>query len=1096
MKAMRHEWLSVMMAGLGLGAALPSFGGGMFSASGALGNGNLDASIGLNSGKTYKHAYNIRGGDVTVNGVGFTGVPNFAGVDGVFGMSGWNMEVGNDGSDIGSGSGLNTLLKSFNYHDTGSPETLTLLNLEVGQAYILTFYNKAWGSAGGQRIQSVTTSSGAATVFDENMGGEPNANLLRYTFTATNATEWVSFARQGPGSFHFYGFSTEQVFNNVWGSGADWTSATWGKGVPNAAGANANFTSQGAPTAINLDAPVTVGHIQFDGANAWTLSGASPLTLQADVGGVSVLSTPAGSHTITTAITLNNDLMKVGAGALTLAGPVSGPRVVTIAAGTLEITAPNTLPAGTAVEIAAGAVLKLSNAGEQTVTGLTFDGKRQTRGTWGAPGSGAQFTSARFGGTGVLRVLVGPVVGLFTASGDLGGGDLDASIGVSTNKTYLNAVNTFGDPVTINGVPFAAGPRVANPSGATYSTDNFGNFVDAGQGTIGGNLKTLVEHFNYGNGTTPQTFTLTTLTTGQTYILTFYNRAWSAYDNRTQSFSAASGATTTFNEDNGAQHTANLLRYTFVASSPAEVVTITPQRATFAFHLYGFSTEQVFNNAWSSGADWSTATWGTPGAPNSRGASANFTAQGSPTAVNLDTPVTVGHLQFDSVNPWTVTGANPLTLWADVGGVSVLNVPAGSHTLSAAVTLNNDVVKVGSGALTMKMVGDQPARGNILISEGTLRVGVASNVPPASPVAFYRFDGTASDATGKGHDGTLEGAGTSYDAGRSASAGQALNFTGGQDVTVGYSPDFALNTFTVSAWVKLNTPPGGALFGILGTRFGGETTFDLKVMSEKVHGDIGSGGGWLNTSVDFSGSVPAGEWHMITYVVDGGAGQARLYYDGALTNTLGFSGTPLLMKAGQSLKIGQSSPGEYMNGQLDDVAIYGAALTSDQVARLFSGEIANPLPYAASVTVAAGATLDLGGNAQTLNGLTGSGLVTNGALTVTGLLSPGGSNTVGTLTLALPTTLSGATLLADVTSGGACDLLRVQGDLNVSGSTLQVVDTGLLNIQQTYTVAKCTGSLSGKFNTTNLVKPWFARVDPFSREVKVVFSSGTMILVF
>ena len=38
---------------------------------------------------------------------------------------------------------------------------------------------------------------------------------------------------------------------------------------------------------------------------------------------------------------------------------------------------------------------------------------------------------------------------------------------------------------------------------------------------------------------------------------------------------------------------------------------------------------------------------------------------------------------------------------------------------------------------------------------------------------------------------------------------------------------YCWNTYTISAWVNLNAPPGG--FGILGTRFGGDNTFDVKV---------------------------------------------------------------------------------------------------------------------------------------------------------------------------------------------------------------------------------------------------------------------------
>ena len=49
-------------------------------------------------------------------------------------------------------------------------------------------------------------------------------NLLRYTFTASGTSETLNFAQTGA-SMHFYGFSTEQVFNNTWTSGADWTTA-------------------------------------------------------------------------------------------------------------------------------------------------------------------------------------------------------------------------------------------------------------------------------------------------------------------------------------------------------------------------------------------------------------------------------------------------------------------------------------------------------------------------------------------------------------------------------------------------------------------------------------------------------------------------------------------------------------------------------------------------------------------------------------------------------------------------------------------------------------------------------------------------------
>jgi autotransporter-associated beta strand protein len=575
---------------VGLCAALSAFGGGAFSTSEPLGSGNLDAIIGLSTNKTYTHAYNMNGGSgtVTINNVVFTNtaVANYAGVSNSFSLSGWSQNT-TGGSTIGAGSGLNTLLNSFIYN--GNPSILTLTNLVAGESYILTVYNKSWGAVG--RIQTLTSSSGATGMFDENMGGEPNANLLRYTFTATNDMEWVKFGMWASGTLHLYGFSTEQVFNNAWNSGSAWSSSTWTPtGVPNSVGANADLPEQGSPSSIDIDVPVTIGHLRLDGTNGWTVAGANTLTLQADVGGVSILCTPSGSHTISNAITWSNGVLKTGAGTLTLAGTVSGSAPLMIDAGTLEITASNTLPVSTSIAIATNAVMKLSNASTQTVTALTFDGTLQRRGTWGAPGSGAQYVSDRFAGTGILLVFIVPAVGTFTVSGNLGSGNLDASpaIGLDTNLTYFSAVNVYGGALTINGVPFA-GSAGANPYGPSFTTSNFGSALNSPQSVVTGQLGTMLNDFNYGNGTSAQSLTLRNLIAGRSYTLTFYNRVWTANDNRTQIITTTSGATTTFNGDSGTKDTASLLRYAFIASGPTETITMNPERSGYGFHFYGFS---------------------------------------------------------------------------------------------------------------------------------------------------------------------------------------------------------------------------------------------------------------------------------------------------------------------------------------------------------------------------------------------------------------------------------------------------------------------------------------------------------------------------
>ena len=139
-----------------------------------------------------------------------------------------------------------------------------------------------------------------------------------------------------------YGFTTEQVFNNTFsGSTLTWSGGTWSVGVPSAQGSNASFPPQSSPTTITFDGPNTVGHIQFDGLNAYTLSGTNTLTLFTDIGGKSILSTPAGSHLVATPVSLTSDAVKFGEGTLMISGNISGAGGVFVNKGTLALTGTN-----------------------------------------------------------------------------------------------------------------------------------------------------------------------------------------------------------------------------------------------------------------------------------------------------------------------------------------------------------------------------------------------------------------------------------------------------------------------------------------------------------------------------------------------------------------------------------------------------------------------------------------------------------------------------------------------------------------------------------------------------------------------------------
>jgi hypothetical protein len=137
----------------------------------------------------------------------------------------------------------------------------------------------------------------------------------------------------------------------------------------------------------------------------------------------------------------------------------------------------------------------------------------------------------------------------------------------------------------------------------------------------------------------------------------------------------------------------------------------------------------------------------------------------------------------------------------------------------------------------------------------------------------------------------------------------------------------------VNAWVKPADTAGAR--GILGSR--GGDTFDMKLNGTELHGDIGSGSSWYTTSADVPFAYSPGNWYMITYVAD--TTGYTIYADGNLLDHENLSmASPLLANASNTARIGSDGPGvgEYFNGAIDDVRIYGRALSQADVQALYN----------------------------------------------------------------------------------------------------------------------------------------------------------------
>ncbi len=143
--------------------------------------------------------------------------------------------------------------------------------------------------------------------------------------------------------------------------------------------------------------------------------------------------------------------------------------------------------------------------------------------------------------------------------------------------------------------------------------------------------------------------------------------------------------------------------------------------------------------------------------------------------------------------------------------------------------------------------------------------------------------------------------------------------------------------------------------------------------------------------------------------------------------------------------------------------------------------------------ILAGGTLDLNGFTVTNQLNVISGTVSNGTLYTD--ISPAGTNVVGTETI----TVNGANLkgryLADVTVDGASDFLTIQGNINLSGLALEIIDTERLNRTQVYTIAQFTGTRTGTFAPDNLPDDrWHILYRP-DGSAKLIFVEGTIMML-
>jgi alpha-L-arabinofuranosidase len=192
---------------------------------------------------------------------------------------------------------------------------------------------------------------------------------------------------------------------------------------------------------------------------------------------------------------------------------------------------------------------------------------------------------------------------------------------------------------------------------------------------------------------------------------------------------------------------------------------------------------------------------------------------------------------------------------------------------------------------------------------------------------------TAADSSGAGHDGTV-GSGATWTGGQVGAHALALAGTSSGNVDIPEPVVDTSQSFTVSAWVKLNSLSGyQTAVSVDGSQVSG---FYLQ-----LRGDTGEfaftrlGGdstGAPGAHADATFAPTTGQWYHLVGVDDQSAGTLTLYVDGAKQGSVA---APTAWKAAGHTLIGRGlfggSPVDFVNGSVDDVRVYQGAMSEAEV---------------------------------------------------------------------------------------------------------------------------------------------------------------------
>jgi len=429
-------------------------------------------------------------------------------------------------------------------------------------------------------------------------------------------------------------------------------------------------------------------------------------------------------------------------------------------------------------------------------------------------------------------------------------------------------------------------------------------------------------------------------------------------------------------------------------------------------------------------------------------------------------------------------GANVVT----IGTGATMNLGSAKYTVdSGNVGVSGTVSATKPEALTLN--------GNVTVTTP----GVPTGQPTGGLLGMWTFDdGTATDLTGNGHDGSIVGSPTFGDTDTPYGSGtglQSLNTNGGNNAILigGNEADFDTgDQLTVVAWVKERpdddwepwiSKRGESNQGWQVRRHTSHSDMAFTLRGTPQHddnphgtfniGDNNGSAGWFHLVARFDGTTN----QLKQLIVNGNTASPDI--SAAQTGNIANTGSSVVFGArDNSGNAGNPADiGNWAHIKLDDVFIYDRWLTDAEVATIYNG----------------GAALPRAATAALVGSLSGAGTIDasgSGGIEVTGDLAPG--NSVGQIDITGDLAFADDSSYTVSVDGTDADLVTVDGDVTIGTDVLLAIDG--TPTADSYDILTYTGSLAGTFDDTQVLLQGY-QVTYAPGVVSITPEPGTMALL-